>query len=145
MCQLLCSASVSLPGSPLKSARVFCRRISTTQSPMSRARKRYPGRDRSEAPPIAHARVYRTAQRWLDQIDPVGAARLVSLQSIENYLNRLGRERADQSSLPATCSWRAGLTKHKEARAKVNQGTEGRVNDGDKNTTTYQGRCQDAR
>jgi hypothetical protein len=79
------------------------------QSPMSRARKRYAGRDRSDDTAKRTRSCLRTAQRWLDQIDPVGAATLVFLQSIENYPNGLAREQANQSSLPSVVQLAAGL------------------------------------
>ena len=127
MCRLPCSVSASLRGSPWKSARAFCRRISTTQSPMSRARKRYRSFHRSDDVANRTRSCLRTAQRWLDQMDLRRCSQAhFPLQSIENYLNRLSREQADQSSPPSEVQLAVGLRSTGKHGFKVNQSTEGR-------------------
>ena len=57
--------------------------------------------------PIAH--VYELLNDGSIKSIRVAAARLVSLQSIENYLKRLAHEQAHQSSLPGDVQLAAAL------------------------------------
>ena len=69
---------------------------------MSGAQKRYGGLHRSDDDANRYTLVF-TNCSTMGRIESicVGAARLISLQSIENYLNRLGREQADQAFPPS--------------------------------------------
>ena len=117
MCRLPCSASVSLPGSPGKSARAFCRRISTTQSPMSRARKRYAGRYRSDAAANRNW-CLRTAQRWLDQIDPCRCSQAHFSCSQSRTTTSIGSAASRRTRVPrpASCNWRPSYERIMDGR-----------------------------
>ena len=95
---------------------------------MSRARKRYRGLHRSDDDANRTRSCLPTAQRWLDQIDPRRCSQ-AHFPAVNRELPQQALPRAGGPKFPAgDVQLAVGLTKHREAWAKVNQGTEGRVN-----------------